>query len=218
VVEKSALRFTLGDCRLLDAAEGSMSEAAGSITRLVPQLRNRDELAIEEIWRRYVRRIQCAARPVIAGVSPGAGDEEDVAQSAFYSFCEATAAGRLAEIANRDELWRLLLTFTRRKALNRVRHEFCKRRGGGATAVNHPDAVSRTCDRADPPIQLMELQEAFDHLLEKLTATGDPRLAVVARLRLEGRNNQEIADELDCKARTIQRKLRILEQLWTEEQ
>jgi RNA polymerase sigma factor (sigma-70 family) len=193
-----------------------MSDAAGSITCLVPQLRDRNELAIEAIWRRYVRRVHGAARPVIAGLGPGLGDEQDVAQSAFRAFYEAAASDRLPPIGSRDELWRLLLTITRRKAINRLRREFRVRRGGGARAVHDLDAVNGACDHAGLSVELVELQELVDELFEKLNATGDERLSEIARLRLEGCSNQEIADKLGCAARTIQRKLHILERLWTE--
>jgi RNA polymerase sigma factor (sigma-70 family) len=199
-----------------DARDDSMSDAAGSITRLVPQLRDRNELAIEAIWRRYVQRVHGAARPVIAGLGPGVGDEEDVAQSAFHAFYEAAAGDRLPPIGSRDELWRLLLTITRRKAINRLRREFRIRRGGAARTVHDTDAVHQTCDRANLSVDLVELQELVEELFEKLNATGDTRLAETARLRLEGFQNQEIADKLGCTARTIQRKLHILERLWSE--
>lgn len=186
----------------------------GSITHLVPYLRNRDEFAIEQLWARYINRIHSAARPVIAGLAPGAGDEEDVAQSAFHAFCRAAAADRLPPIANRNELWRLLLTFTRRTAIDHVRHEYRFRRGGSESFAGGDEAARQARDRAASVLQVVELQETLDELLAKLAATGDARLAEVARLRLEGYDNQEIADKLRCAVRTVQRKLRILEVLW----
>jgi DNA-directed RNA polymerase specialized sigma24 family protein len=194
-----------------------MSESAGSITRLIPQLRQRDELAIERLWKRYVKRIHHAARPVVAGLAAGAGDEEDVAQSAFQSFCEAAATGLLPKLGGRNELWRLLFAFTRRKAVDRVRRETRRRRGGGAAAVNNVAAVDYACDSGFGPVQLVELQESLEELFRKLATFDDVRLMDVAMLRLEGLTNPEIADRLCCAVRTIQRKLLILERLWTEQ-
>ncbi|HEX2474064.1 MAG TPA: ECF-type sigma factor [Lacipirellulaceae bacterium] len=194
-----------------------MSDTVGSITRLLPQLRDRNELAVEAIWRRYVGRVHGAARPVIAGLGPGVGDEEDVAQSAFHAFYEAAANERLPPLGSRDELWRLLLTITRRKAIDRLRREYRLRRGGRVRTIHDAEAVNQACDGGEVSIDLTELQESLDDLMHRLAATGDARLATVARLRLEGRSNQEIADTLGCAARTIQRKLHILERLWTEQ-
>jgi DNA-directed RNA polymerase specialized sigma24 family protein len=191
-----------------------MTTAAGSITRLIPPLRERDGPAIEQLWQRYVARMHRAARPVISGLAPGAGDEEDVAQSAFQSFCEAAAAGRLPDMAGRNELWRLLVTFTQRKAVDRVRRETRRRRGGGV-AIKDRGAVDELCDAAPDPVEIVELQEALDELFSRLAAHGDERLADVARLRMEGLANGDIAQRLSCAVRTVQRKLLILERLWT---
>ena len=58
-----------------------MSATAGSITRLIPHLLVRDEVAIGELWRRCVGRMEGVARPTMSGVAAGAGDEQDVAQT-----------------------------------------------------------------------------------------------------------------------------------------
>src|SRR5205823_639553 len=72
-----------------------------------------------------------------------AADEEDVALSAFASFCRAAEAGHFPQLADRDDLWRLLVTVTERKALNLVRDERRLKRGGGAvqgeSALHGPD-------------------------------------------------------------------------------
>jgi RNA polymerase sigma factor (sigma-70 family) len=182
-----------------------MSKSTGSITRLIPQLRQRDGLAIEQLWQRYVARIHRAARPVVSCLAPGAGDEEDVAQSAFQSFCEAAATGRLPDMAGRNELWRLMFTFTRRKAVDRVRRE----------TANDCRAVAHACDNWADPVDIVEFQESLDELFDKVAELDDDRLVQIARMRLEGMSNLEIADRLGCAVRTVQRKLLILERLWT---
>lgn len=45
-------------------------------------------------------------------------DEEDVAASAFDSFCEAVDRRRSPNLQDRDGLWELLLTITERKAVD----------------------------------------------------------------------------------------------------
>lgn len=191
-----------------------MSTTAGSITRLIPHLLVRDEVAIGELWRRYVGRMEGVARPTMSGVAAGAGDEQDVAQSAFFAFCEATANGQVPHLDSRNELWRLLSTIVRHKATDRVRRELRVRRGGGVLAPS--DELGCVADRQPSPAEVVELQEAVDNLFAALDESGDPKLKSIAIQRLEGAAPQEIADQLGCTARTVQRKLHILERLWCE--
>jgi RNA polymerase sigma factor (sigma-70 family) len=191
-----------------------MTKLAGSITRLIPDLLVRDEIAIQELWRRYVTRMEGVARPVVAGLAPGAGDEQDVAQSAFFAFCEAAANGQAPQLGDRNELWRLLSTIARRKATDRVRRELRDRRGGGATA--NRDGWQDAEDDQPSPSEVVQLQEAMDELFLELQAAGDPKLRSIALMRLEGAETSEIADRLGCTVRTVQRKLHILERLWRD--
>lgn len=192
-----------------------MSSVAGSITRLIPQLLVRDELAIGELWRRYVGQMEGLARPAMKGISPGAGDEQDVAQSAFFAFCEAAANGHAHNLESRNELWRLLATIIRHKATDRVRRELRVRRGSGGV-VAAASSIEDVADWRPEPAHAIEMQEAMEQLFSALEATGDPKLTAIAVMRLEGVESQEIAAKLGCTTRTVQRKLHILERLWWE--
>jgi RNA polymerase sigma factor (sigma-70 family) len=188
-------------------------QTAGSITRLIPDLRERDNIAIDQLWRRYAARIERLARPVVAGLAPGAGDEQDVAQSAFYAFCEAAANGQAPQLENRNELWRLLAAISRNKAADRVRRELRMRRGGDAARTHTGE--HELADAQPTPAEIAELQETIDDLFRELDAAADPKLKSIAIMRLEGADTHEIAAELGCTQRTIQRKLQLLQRLWT---
>ena len=189
-----------------------MSSQAGSITRLIPDLLQGDEIAIGELWRKYVARMEGLARPLVAGLPAGAGDEQDVAQSAFRAFCEAVANGQATRLDSRDELWRLLATISRNKATDRVRRELRDRRGAGAVATC--DGLEHVAIDEASPSEVAQLQETMDELFAALDASGDPKLKVIALMRLEGTDTREIAERLGCTVRTVQRKLHILERLW----
>lgn len=193
-----------------------MPRPAGSITRLIPGLHEGDECAIDQLWQRYVGRVEGVVRPVVRGLAPGAGDEEDVAQSAFRAFFDAAANGKAADLESRDELWRLLVTISRRKAADRVRRELRDRRGGKSR--RHAEGVENLNANSASPSEIAELQDVFDHLMLALETAGDDKLKTIAVMRLEGLSTQEIAAQLNCTVRTIQRKLHILERLWTSEE
>lgn len=194
--------------------DSSRETSVGSITRLIPGVRTGDELAVAELWRRYVFRVKGVAGPLMRNASPGAGDVDDVTQSAFNAFFAAAADGRAEELGGRDDLWRLLATISRRKAIDRVRSEGRQKRGGNTKA---DESVSRAAGTGPSPSAEVALQELLESLMKRLDAYSDPRLKTIALLRLEGASTEEIADHLGCTSRTVQRKLLILERLWTEQ-
>jgi DNA-directed RNA polymerase specialized sigma24 family protein len=61
-------------------------------------------------------------------------DEEDVAASVLESLFRAAQKGRFPDLADRHDLWRLLLQMTARKAIDMKRRETRQRRGGGRVA------------------------------------------------------------------------------------
>lgn len=92
----------------------AMTTQAGSITQLIHNLLRGNKIAIQELWRKYVARIESLARPPMSGLPAGAGDEQDVAQSAFHAFFEAVASGRASLLDSRDALRTLQATTARK--------------------------------------------------------------------------------------------------------
>ena len=144
-----------------------MNSPDGSITRLIPRLKEQDQVAVEELWRRYLARVEGLARPVLAGSSPGAGSPEDVAQSSFEAFFSAVSKGQAPDLTNREDLWRLLSTISLRKATDRVRREHRIRRGGRTKRKQYSLASVPSDDPT--PSTLSMLQESLDRLLGSWT-------------------------------------------------
>ena len=67
-----------------------------------------------------------------------------------------------------------------------------------------PDAVAETADE-------------LNRLLDLLDETGDPDLRVVALRKLQGHRTTEIAKELGCVRRTVERKMQLIVQVWERE-
>ena len=51
--------------------------------------------------------------------------------SAFNSFCAGAAPGKFPQLADRDDIWRLLVVITARKAMAQANREGRQKRGGG---------------------------------------------------------------------------------------
>src|SRR5262249_26493472 len=101
-----------------------------SITTWIALLRQGDAAAAQPLWERYFARLVAFARGKLQGVARRAADEEDVALSAFHSFCQA--AGRFPRLNDRDDLWQVLVMLTARKAFQERRDQQALKRGGTA--------------------------------------------------------------------------------------
>jgi hypothetical protein len=103
----------------------------GSVTRWIDQLQLGDPAAVQQLWQRYFQRLVGLARKKLANAPRRVADEEDVALSAFDSFCRNAEQGRFPDLADRDGLWRLLVVMTARKAGHLRRDQGRQKRGGG---------------------------------------------------------------------------------------
>src|SRR5437660_4516810 len=106
--------------------------ARGSVTNWINLIKGGDAAAVQRLWEAYFPRLVGLARKRLREAPRRAADEEDVALSAFDSFCDGVARGRFPQLTDRDDLWHVLVTITARKALQLIRHEQRQQRGGGA--------------------------------------------------------------------------------------
>src|SRR5215212_4533354 len=90
--------------------------STGDVTRWLRRLRAGDRDVIQGLWERYFRQVVALARRRLEGVPRRAADEEDVALSAFDSFCRAAEQGRFPRLEDRGDLWQVLAMLTKRKA------------------------------------------------------------------------------------------------------
>jgi DNA-directed RNA polymerase specialized sigma24 family protein len=148
-------------------------------------------------------------------------DEEDIALSALNGFCRAAQQGRFPDLADRDDLWRLLLQMTSHKAISLARHERRQRRGGGQVKsldeenlVSEKRIVAATIGNEPTPEFAAMMADECRALLERL---NDPQLRNLAIAKLEGYSNEQIAQRLDCSLRTVERRLRLIRKEWTHD-
>jgi RNA polymerase sigma factor (sigma-70 family) len=196
---------------------------SGSVTHWIGALRGGDLDAARPLCERYFARLVRLARARLrARRRPGAAeDEEDAALSAFDSFCRAATQGRFPRLDDRDDLWRLLVAITERKAADQVRRARRLKRGGGWVrtqgdlAVGGPDdepaGLDAIAGHEPTPESAAEFAEEYRRLFEVLR---DEDLRRIANWRLEGHTVDEIAARLGCARRTVARRLELIRTLW----
>src|SRR5262245_56403628 len=107
-------------------------DSHGSVTQWIAELRGGEaDLAHQEIWRRYFRRLMALAELKLGSAPRSAADEEDVALSALRSFFSGVARDRYPQLEDRHNLWSLLAKITACKAINQRKQQLALKRGGG---------------------------------------------------------------------------------------
>jgi len=185
------------------------------------------------------------ARKRLESARRGVADEEDVALSAFKSFCLGAQNGRFPQLMDRDSLWPLLVAITANKSVDLIRHENRQKRGGtgggaggdggGGAGAGSSDGDSGSRDGSpendlrtrgeavdisellstEPTPELAsEFAELFERLMRKLDEADDPELKLIAVRRMQGESAAEIAADLGCVKRTVERKVTLIRRLW----
>jgi DNA-directed RNA polymerase specialized sigma24 family protein len=147
-------------------------------------------------------------------------DGEDIALSAFESFCGGAARGRFPDLFDRDDLWRLLVVITSRKALSESRRRNRQKRGAGlvrnesdlgSADLDEDDLLAQAVGTEPTPESAAIVVEEYRRLLDRL---DDDTLRQVAVWRMEGYGSDEIAAKLGCAKRTVARQLALIRTIW----
>jgi DNA-directed RNA polymerase specialized sigma24 family protein len=193
----------------------------GSITCWIEELRLGRAEAAEALWRPYFERLVRLARQKLGMAPRSMADEEDVALSVFHSFCAGAAAGRFPRLSDRDDLWQVLVMLTIRKAANLRKLLSRQKRGGGRVGKDtdylhdlddsQVAEVNQLVGNEPTPEFAAQVAEECRRLLNLL---DDATLQTVAVAKMEGYTNDEIAQRLQVKTRTIERKLNVIRTMW----
>ena len=202
------------------------ADEGASITEWLGNLREGDQAAAQPLWERYFSKLVTVARTKLRRMrrTTADEDEEDAALSAFNSFCAGAARGKFPQLADRDDLWRLLVVITARKAMAQANRQGRQKRGGGrvveeAVLFGHglggADGSIAGLERiaADVPTPEFAAMMA-EECRRLLDALDDESLKQVAVSRMEGYNNDEIAEQLGCARRTVARRLDLIRKTW----
>jgi DNA-directed RNA polymerase specialized sigma24 family protein len=200
------------------------AEDDGSVTRWIGDLKVGGESATQHLWERYFHRLVHLARARLRAARRAGAveDEEDAALSAFDSFCRGATLSRYPQVADRNDLWRLLVVITVRKVLGQLQRQGAQKRGGGrlagesaliATDAAEVGGLDRIAgDEPSPELAAIMIEE-YRRLRDALKSEA---LRQVLDLRLEGYTRKEIAERLGCAERAVKRKLELIREAWLE--
>jgi DNA-directed RNA polymerase specialized sigma24 family protein len=189
----------------------------GSISGWIEALKRGDRSAAQPLWDSYFVRLVSLARARLRDLPRRTADEEDLALSAFDSFYRAAERGRFPRLEDRDDLWQLLVVITLRKVCDLAKRETSQsrdtRRVLSLAALSDLGADDLVAAEPTPEIAA-QVAEECRRLLGRL---GNDTLRSVALWKMEGETHEEIATKLGCVRQTVDRKLRTIRQIWSEE-
>jgi RNA polymerase sigma factor (sigma-70 family) len=146
---------------------------------------------------------------------------DDIASIAFNEFLTGAQEGRFPTLANRDDLWQVLMLLVRRRSIDQLRAANSRKRVG-ASKMGKPivDTISLDDNNgllpsdSPTPSEAILLQEEFETRLGELQ---EERLKQIALYKMSGYTNSEIATKLECSERSVERKLVIIRRRWSVE-
>lgn len=180
---------------------------SGSVSRLIGNVREGQEAAIQEIVERYIERIKLLARKHV-GRNPQVGTDEDVAMQAMKSAIMGLSDNRFPDVKDREGFWSLLSRITTNKAINEYKRWSAKKR---STPLDQRDTMDLFEGPTFPPDMLLQAEDAITQIVESLE---DAKLREIVWMKVEGYSNDEVAEKLGVSRRTIERKLNLILREW----
>jgi DNA-directed RNA polymerase specialized sigma24 family protein len=186
------------------------------------KIRQGEPAAAQKIWEQYFAQLVRLAQRKMSGLPRRVADEEDVALSAMNSFVQGARAGKFPRLDDETDLWPLLVTITARKASAQRRRHFAQRRSQGRVRGEsifglgddeQAGGIDGVAGDVPTPEFAVQVADECRSLFDKL---DDPLLREIARWKMEGYSNDEIALKLGRTGRTIERKLALIRDCWSD--
>ena len=192
----------------------------GSVTGWIHKLKEGQEGDLQQqLWNRYFEQLVRLARNHLSRGVSRSEDEEDAVLSALGSFFVRVKAGQFPELSDRTSLWPLLVNITMCKTRDIQRRQNTMKRDARRTisqsaSEDEIDWLQQIANEAPSPELAVEAAEEANRLIDLL---GKETLQSVARMKLEGYTNAEIAAREGVMERSIERRLVLIREMWADE-
>lgn len=192
-----------------------------SVTKWLRELEAGQDQAAQRLWGVFFERLVRLAQERMRAAPHSVADAEDIALSAFASFCRGVENQRFPQLIDRHGLWRLLVSITIHKLLHVQRDQKRLKRGGNFRQIDQvqysedgQSAVDQIISREPTPEIAAQLAEQYERWMKALNSE---ELARLTNWKLEGFTNEEIAAKCGLTTRTIERKLNLIRKILVHE-
>lgn len=189
-------------------------------------MRQGDPDAIRRLVDRYFRKLRNLSQERIRRGKPIYEDGEDIAIQVLTSVCQKIEQGKYPDLQNREDLWYLMIFIAHRMVIDRRRSRKKlslqtpmeedpvpkEQTLEGALETIDNDLDSFLAEDSESDFALLEILDCWQEMIRQIK---DPVAKDVAKLKLEGHSNREIATMLGIVPRTVDRKSELIEQRWS---
>lgn len=198
-----------------------MDSNESDITAWLRKLEDGHDAAAQQLWNVFFERLVRLAEGRMCATDRRVSDAEDIALSAFASFCRGAENQRFTQLNDRHGLWRLLVCITIRKLSHTRRDQNRLKRGGDSRQVESPDDSSDSRSIVNQIISREPTPEFAAQIAEEhsrwMAALESRELIQLTEWKLEGFTNDEIAAKWGRNTRTVERKLNLVRKVLVHE-
>lgn len=184
------------------------TEGASTVNHWIQGLKAHESVAAQGLWNRYFSKLVVVAQAKLQGLDRDATGE-DIALSALKSVMLGIRDNRYPDLCDSSGLWPLLVTITANKAISEKRRQLAQLRT--PNAEQYVPNLQVFLGSEPSPEFAAQVADELERLVLKFE---QPELRTIARRKLEGFTNEEIAAELSCTKQTVIRKLNLIRVEW----
>jgi DNA-directed RNA polymerase specialized sigma24 family protein len=196
-----------------------------SVSDWLVQLKAGDEAAAQRLWERYLTSLIRLASRRLGNTPRTVADSEDVALSAFHALLDGARDGRFPRLADRHDLWQVVVMLVERKAIGQRRQVLAGKRGAGRVCqerrsrlASGSPAVGSALDQIAHPDPTPQFAAAMrEQLSARLAQLDDDVQRRIALGKLAGYTSAELAQSTGLSLRSVERKLALIRRRFEED-
>ena len=178
------------------------------------------------LWEHFADNIRHLARNRMPAGGLPVADDEDVAISVFRVFFDGIKDGRFEAVRSRSQTQALLNRLAIDKTIDLIRFHQAKRRCPRIRQSNDEDDSSNKQESISfvqtIPDDFVDNKQRTaptevewrDEAIRMIDSLSESTLKTIVVMRFLGYSNDEIASELGCVTRTVERKLNVIRRIW----